>query len=132
MQDFGNDSVYHTNGAWLTYQKPGNYTLTLTVYMAVEGGRCHASDPCLWHGTQTGRHQSPGSESSGLYQTYFGYPYFNKVNVWVGVQQALFNHHYAVLPDGTFDASFFYKSPTQIGVDSTNAPISFQVRQIGL
>jgi PKD repeat protein len=125
--DFGNDSVYHTNEAWLTYSKPGNYTLTLTVYgdgrKSVSNRQIHVYGMVLKQVVIS----LLDLNANGIYQTYFGYPSFNKVNVWVGVQQALFNHQYSVLPDGTFNAPFIYKSPVQTGIDSTNVPISFQV-----
>jgi hypothetical protein len=124
--NFGNDSIYRVNDVWLYYPRSGNYTLTLTAYAAgkksVSTRQVHVYDRVLRQVVITSLNMNTG----GVYQSW-GYPAFNRVNAWVGIQQAVPGQHYTVLSDGTFDAPFIYRSPIQQNVDSTSAPITIAV-----
>lgn len=125
--DFGNDSTYTSREVWLSYPKSGNYVLTLTVYngdgkKSVMTKHISVFDRVIKSVIIT----SLNMNSYGLYQSW-GYPSFGKVNAWVGVQQAFPGQSYIVQSDGTFNASFAYRSPVQQNVDSTSVPITFAV-----
>ena len=124
--NFGNDSIYRGDNVWLTYPISGNYTLTLTAYASgkksISTRQVHVYDRVLRQVVITSLNMNVG----GIFQSW-GYPTFNKVNTWVGIQDGLPGQHYAVLSDGTFDAPFVYKSPVRQNVDSTSAPIAIAV-----
>lgn len=126
--DLGNGNTSKDKETVLSYPKSGTYTVTLTSINR-NGNKSVASksvkvvDPIL---KQVVIKTLNWNSGWGRPTTW---PKFTKANVWVEIVKAEPNQDYPVLSNGTFDAPVIYKSRVASNVDSSVAPLIFDIPQ---
>jgi hypothetical protein len=126
--DLGNGTTSKEKEIVLYYPKSGTYTVTLTSIdrkgnESVAHKTIKVVDPLLKEVVIKTLNWNSGW---GRPKTW---PKFSKANVWVEIVKAESHQDYPISSDGTFAAPVIYKSTVALNIDSSAAPLMFDVPQ---